>query len=114
MTAGEVAEMNRQRRLHYQSDKVDNDAAEFRKYVDDHLVFEVCGICAYEGPAVQFVELEDMRELMESGLYFKSFSDYCYKLSPLPIYHAALVIVSIESISVMLSQHLIQDYYSHH
>ena len=39
MTAGEIADTNKRRRFQYQRDKVDNDAANYREYVNDHLVF---------------------------------------------------------------------------
>jgi hypothetical protein len=64
-----------------QREKTDADAQHFRSYVDDFLVFEVCCICAFEGPGVEFVPLDDVMDLLEKTKYVKSFVDYCNKLS---------------------------------
>ena len=62
-------------------EKMDEDAECFRNYVDGHLVFEVCCICGFEGPVVEFVALDDVMDFLEKANYVKSFVDYCNKLS---------------------------------
>ena len=62
-------------------EKIDNDAQRFRDYVDSHLVFDVCAICAFEGPSVDFYLLDDLMEFVEQSNYVKSFVEYCSKLS---------------------------------
>ena len=62
-------------------DKIDEDAQRYRSYVDDYLTFEVCCVCAFEGPGVDFVALDDVMDYFEESKYTKSFVDYCVKLS---------------------------------
>jgi hypothetical protein len=52
---------------------MDEDAQRFRSYVDGHLVFEVCCICAFEGPAVEFVALDDVMDLLEKSNFCEVF-----------------------------------------
>jgi hypothetical protein len=49
MSDAEKDFISSRRRYERHQELVDNDAASFRQYVDNCLVFEVCSMCAYEG-----------------------------------------------------------------
>jgi hypothetical protein len=68
-------------KLEKKIEKIDEDAQRYRNYVDGNLVFDVCCVCAFEGPSVDFVPIDEVMDCLENSNYTKSFLEYCIKLS---------------------------------